>query len=211
MSDNTEVACLKGDRAMNRRSSAFTLIELLVVIAIIAVLAAILFPVFAAARASARRTVCISNLRQIGLGLHMYYQDYDSLPYYLSNTNASYVKDPRVFLCPSDTKDGQYPGNPRLEGNLFLPSGVSYDYVPRWDVAQELGWWEAAPNFGRGKWDDLTPVLDCQWHWATAFNANWTKNQAGAKGWQLILTMGGSVRKIRVEEPVEDFSPEKYH
>jgi general secretion pathway protein G len=57
----------------------FTLIELLVVIAIIALLAAILFPVFATARAAARKTVCLSNLRQIGIGLRMYADDYDGL------------------------------------------------------------------------------------------------------------------------------------
>jgi len=56
---------------------AFTLIELLVVIAIISILAAILFPVFAQARESARRTTCTSNLRQLGLGVRMYLQDYD--------------------------------------------------------------------------------------------------------------------------------------
>src|SRR6185437_13395421 len=59
------------------RKRAFTLIELLVVIAIIAILAAILFPVFAQAREAARKTSCASNLRQLGLGMSMYQQDYD--------------------------------------------------------------------------------------------------------------------------------------
>ena len=58
---------------------AFTLIELLVVIAIIAILAAILFPVFAQAREKARQTSCLSNLKQVGVGLMMYTQDYDEV------------------------------------------------------------------------------------------------------------------------------------
>jgi len=61
---------------INRRN-AFTLIELLVVIAIIAILAAILFPVFASARAKARQTACMSNMKQLGLAVIQYIQDYD--------------------------------------------------------------------------------------------------------------------------------------
>jgi prepilin-type N-terminal cleavage/methylation domain-containing protein len=60
-----------------RRSLGFTLIELLVVIAIIAILAAILFPVFAQARDKARQTTCLSNIKQLSLGVLMYAQDYD--------------------------------------------------------------------------------------------------------------------------------------
>ena len=62
---------------MHRRG--FTLIELLVVIAIIAILAAILFPVFAQAREAARKSACLSNMKQVGTGLTMYCQDYDEL------------------------------------------------------------------------------------------------------------------------------------
>ncbi len=107
------------------RKSAFTLIELLVVIAIIAILAAILFPVFARARENARRSSCQSNLKQIGLGLLQYTQDYDEIlcPQFIGGAgnaaqNASnsttplykwmdlvqpYIKSTQLFTCPSDT------------------------------------------------------------------------------------------------------------
>jgi len=60
-----------------RTTTGFTLIELLVVIAIIAILAAILFPVFARARAKAQQASCTSNLKQWSTAWQMYAQDYD--------------------------------------------------------------------------------------------------------------------------------------
>ena len=72
----------------------FTLIELLVVIAIIAILAAILFPVFAQAREKARGAACLSNVKQLGLALQMYAQDYDE-------TLPNNAQDTDKFLAPN--------------------------------------------------------------------------------------------------------------
>ena len=102
------------DSTRKSHFSAFTLIELLVVIAIIAILAAILFPVFARARENARRSSCSSNLKQIGLGVLQYVQDYDERypPAYSNGQVANtpwhalvqpYVKSTQVFACPSNT------------------------------------------------------------------------------------------------------------
>jgi prepilin-type N-terminal cleavage/methylation domain-containing protein len=94
---------------ISNKRKGFTLIELLVVIAIIAILAAILFPVFARARENARRTSCMSNLKQIGLGITQYTQDYDEK--LLSQTISTgqhfgyilqpYLKSTQIFTCPS--------------------------------------------------------------------------------------------------------------
>jgi prepilin-type N-terminal cleavage/methylation domain-containing protein len=190
---------------------AFTLIETLIVIGAIALLAAIIFPVFGRVRESGRRTLCISNLRQIGFALQSYERDYSrQLPPRLSAIYPAELRDARLFLCPSDPEKGQFPGNERLEANQFLTSGVSYEYIPNWARAQELGWYRPAPRLGPGKWDDLTPVVGCMWHWAKYFDPNQNGNLSTARGWELYLTRGGSVRKVRVEDPIENFSPEKY-
>ncbi|MCC7494190.1 MAG: DUF1559 domain-containing protein [Fimbriimonadaceae bacterium] len=97
-----------------RGRRAFTLIELLVVIAIIAILAAILFPVFAKAREKARQSSCSSNLKQLGIAVMQYVQDYDEMyprtwygpAAYPGSQNwntviAPYIKNTQVFQCPS--------------------------------------------------------------------------------------------------------------
>jgi prepilin-type N-terminal cleavage/methylation domain-containing protein/prepilin-type processing-associated H-X9-DG protein len=84
-----DVTSAKRNRQRLTGKTGFTLIELLVVIAIIAILAAILFPVFARARENARRSSCLSNMRQIGVGILQYNQDYDEYyPYYCPGNGA---------------------------------------------------------------------------------------------------------------------------
>ena len=91
-----------------RRSKTigFTLIELLIVVAVIAILAALLFPVFARVREGAKRASCQSNLKQIGLAIHQYTQDYDEKLPYSGGWEWSlqpYVKSLQMYKCPSDT------------------------------------------------------------------------------------------------------------
>jgi len=97
-------------RRTGSRSGAkgFTLIELLVVIAIIAILAAILFPVFARARESARQTSCLSNVRQLGMAFTQYFQDYDEMFPHVkggspwTNSMQPYLRSYKMLRCPSD-------------------------------------------------------------------------------------------------------------
>ena len=118
--------------------SAFTLIELLVVIAIIAILAAILFPVFARARENARRSSCSSNLKQIGLGVIQYTQDYDEAFPIFNNGNGAtgyfvliqpYLKSTQILQCPSESKG---PPNPATNGNDPLYSDYSANLGMMW-------------------------------------------------------------------------------
>jgi prepilin-type N-terminal cleavage/methylation domain-containing protein len=104
-----------------RQSKAFTLIELLVVIAIIAILAAILFPVFAKAKEAAKKTSCLSNVKQNAVAVMMYTTDSDGVyPMVAYGLNGSgfipgstiiysvfdsimpYTKNKDIFMCPSD-------------------------------------------------------------------------------------------------------------
>lgn len=106
---------LRGSLNTVQRRPGFTLIELLVVIAIIAVLAGILMPVFASAREKGRQTACLSNLKQVGLSVQMYSEDYDeTVPlterggdiddaheYYWGDMVQPYAKNWQFLVCPS--------------------------------------------------------------------------------------------------------------
>lgn len=113
----------------------FTLIELLVVIAIIAILAAILFPVFAQAREKARGISCLSNCRQIGMGIQMYVNDHDeaypcscmmTMEMSMSDmqswldTVQPYIQNRPLYRCPSDSSP--------LWNSMDLPRRTSYGY-----------------------------------------------------------------------------------
>ncbi|MEN6301106.1 MAG: DUF1559 domain-containing protein [Armatimonadia bacterium] len=126
----------------------FTLIELLVVIAIIAILAAILFPVFAKAREKARQSSCLSNVKQIMLGVLSYAQDYDEVLPYASHWGEPtprnwwqyldpYVKNAQIFICPSQR-------------------GASCDYG--WNY-QNFGYRAAANTYQYGPGQSLGAVL----------------------------------------------------
>jgi prepilin-type N-terminal cleavage/methylation domain-containing protein/prepilin-type processing-associated H-X9-DG protein len=129
---------------MRGARSAFTLIELLVVIAIIAILAAILFPVFAQARESARRSACLSNAKQLGTAMLMYVDDHDdTTPSVHQNTATNrivdaavlvqpYLKSQQVLFCPN-RKDATCGG---IDGTIPLTPadqpciGYGYNWGP---------------------------------------------------------------------------------
>jgi prepilin-type N-terminal cleavage/methylation domain-containing protein/prepilin-type processing-associated H-X9-DG protein len=127
-----------------KRPRGFTLIELLVVIAIISILAGILFPVFMSAREKARQATCASNLRNLGMGVIMYTEDYDehmplsaepiNLPPFFLNWHDiidPYIKNKQVWLCPDSTipaKDSTGKPTSDYGYNAFYLNGMKLDF-----------------------------------------------------------------------------------
>jgi prepilin-type N-terminal cleavage/methylation domain-containing protein/prepilin-type processing-associated H-X9-DG protein len=136
----------------SRARGAFTLIELLVVIAIIAILAAILFPVFAQARAKARQTSCLSNVRQLGLGVQMYAQDYDELypPHVTERTAPNTVLNTAQdrFVWSIRGKLDPYIKN---QGIFKCPE------APEWPTGTPSNWWFSDYGFNHNEANLIAP------------------------------------------------------
>jgi len=129
-----------------KKTNGFTLIELLVVIAIIAILAAILFPIFAKAREQGRRSACLGNMKQLGMAVRLYCEEWNGLtfshmyPYDddsiggatpLVQAYQPYGLSPRSWQCPSDSFFGLKGKRTYAHGQVYdlrFPKSVSYAY-----------------------------------------------------------------------------------
>lgn len=138
------------------RKKGFTLIELLVVIAIIAILAAILFPVFAQARAKARQATCLSNIKQITLGALMYVQDYDE----------TFPGGPGVASLWYPGPLGSWTNLPTNAYGNVAPANVGsrlQPYIKNHGVFVDLDDPTGA-RFANGRWDPQYTRLSYWWH-----------------------------------------------
>ena len=122
-----------------RTRKFFTLIELLVVIAIIAILAAILFPVFAQARQKAHQAACLSNMKQLGVALMMYTDDYDDAMPPIASPNRPqgtwrnliqpYVKNNQITACGGNPQGKKFEIQDLGRGNQLVMNYTSYSGV----------------------------------------------------------------------------------
>lgn len=171
----------------------FTLIELLVVIAIIAILAAILFPVFARAREKARQASCLSNIKQFGLGVQMYLQDYDEMFPMSAYPNAAdptdrvlaftfdevcqpYMKNEQLLTCPSDPRGfphRTYSCNVHVFGHNNIDSHLG---GPRWPIRLAAADEPAETIMFAERWDNSSQRVVGRANYQTINHEEWRYN-----------------------------------
>ena len=189
---------------------AFTLIELLVVIAIIAILAAILFPVFAQAKAAAKAANSLSNLKQIGLAIHMYANDYDDGMVIVDHAQTMYETPTWCTLLQQYVKNQSLFFDPTRSTPSTADLGTyTWDVVPTYglnDAGVSATWtafndcvdWPEVGygyNYGRnlGAQDDpadrmaVMPDMwigtDVGWYYFHNFEASWVDKSQDYTDW----------------------------
>jgi len=189
----------------DRSRKGFTLIELLVVITIIIILAAILFPVFARVRRAAKRTACLSNLREIGNAVRMYTNDWDECYPLVSGFGPAL--DPAQSLWNAGTSGGWIPTHgAAMQQSRWLPN-LLWSYIKNtklwlcpsvgadgtWAVGGANGNINFANNYARtitGPQPDLTPETDPPTNYT--FNAWIWEGGAPGQGGNKIIIAGSS-------------------
>ncbi len=183
---------------MNHRR-AFTLIELLVVIAIIAILAAILFPVFAQAKEAAKKTQCLSSIKQLGTSFNIYSSDADDNVIAPSVTVGKpgggfdfmswdriaqpYLKSYDILACPSDSVSPKVkaPWGATVRRSYTMPMNLGYDWTVNGDASKNFGTYGV--NYSELQFPAITVQLVERDNCQTADNWDWCSVNEGMQGY----------------------------
>jgi prepilin-type N-terminal cleavage/methylation domain-containing protein/prepilin-type processing-associated H-X9-DG protein len=191
----------QSDASGIRQRGGFTLIELLVVIAIIAILAAILFPVFAQAKDAAKKTVALSNVKQLGLGYALYVGDVDdTFPNSVTERTS-----PNYTTAADATEVEPYPIRfklgPYIKSGSTVPTATSNDGgvwkdpdSPTWPVATTKQWWTV--DYGSNNNEENLPGASKQaWYAANPdFGFNETATSTALASPANFILLGDAAR-----------------